>query len=59
MTHVMHEELARAHLSRRLEDAERQRLTAYVVRLARARRAARRADRARAKAQLRLRLLAG
>lgn len=57
MYHVMHEELARAHLERRLVDAERQRLAAYVVRVAKARRAARRAERAQEQAQLRLRLL--
>jgi len=54
----MHEDLARAHLSHRLADAERQRLAFHVVRVAKARRAARRADRAREQAQLRLRLLA-
>ncbi len=59
MSHHLHEELARAHLERRLHEAERQRLAAYVVRLAKARRASRRAERAAEQAQLRLRLLAG
>ena len=57
MSHVMHEQLARAHLHQRLENAERQRLAAYVVRLAKARRATRRAERAHEQARLRLRLL--
>lgn len=57
MHQLMHADLARAHLHERLADAERQRLAAYVVRVARARRAARRAERAREQAQLRLRLL--
>ena len=57
MHQLMHADLARAHLHERLADAERQRLAAYVVRVAKARRAARRAERAREQAQLRLRLL--
>lgn len=57
MSHVMHEQLARAHLHQRLQNAERQRLAAYVVRLAKARRASQRAERAHERARLRLRLL--
>jgi hypothetical protein len=59
MSHVLYEELARAHLEQRLAQAERQRLADYVVRVARARRQARRARRRLDRAQLRLRLLHG
>ena len=59
MSHVLHEELARAHLSQRLAQAERQRLADHVVRVARARRQAGRARRHLERAQLRLRLLQG
>ncbi len=59
MVHVMHEQLARTQQQQRLRDAERQRLAAYVVRVARARRAAQRADRAAERARLRLRLVLG
>jgi hypothetical protein len=59
MSHVLHEELARAHLQQRLAQAERQRLADYVVRVSRARRQARRARRQLDRAQLRLRLLHG
>jgi hypothetical protein len=45
MNQLMSEDLARAHLSRRLADAERERLGQYVARLARARRVERRARR--------------
>jgi len=57
MSHLLHEDLARAHLEQRLAQAERQRLANYVVRVARARRQARRASRQLNQAQLRLRLL--
>ncbi len=57
MSHLMHEDLARAHLSHRLQEAERQRLANYVVRVARARRQASKARRRAEQAQLRLRLL--
>jgi len=56
MSHLLHEDLARAHLEQRLAQAERQRLANYVVRVARARRLARRASRQLDQAQLRLRL---
>jgi hypothetical protein len=59
MSYQLHEDLARAQLSQRLRQAERQRLGVYVVRLARARRASERAELAARRAQLRLRLLAG
>ena len=59
MSHLLHEDLARAHLQQRLEQAERQRLADYVVRVARARRQANRAQRHLERAQLRLRLLHG
>jgi hypothetical protein len=59
MSHFLHEDLARAHLEQRLAQAERQRLAAYVVRVARARRQASRARRQLDRAQLRLRLLHG
>lgn len=59
MSHQMHEDLARAQLSQRLRQAERQRLGVYVARLAKARRASQRAEVAATRAQLRLRLLAG
>ena len=59
MQQLIHEDLARAHLSQRLADAEEQRLATYVVRLARARRQARRARRHAEQAQLRLGSLAG
>jgi hypothetical protein len=57
MSHLLHEDLARAHLEQRLAQAERQRLANYVLRVARARRQARRAGRQLDRAQLRLRLL--
>ncbi len=57
MSHVMHDQLARAHLHQRLQYAERQRLAAYVVRLAKARRLAQRAEQAHLQARLRVRLL--
>ena len=56
MSHLLHEDLARAHLEQRLAQAERQRLANYVLRVARARRQARRASRQLDHAQLRLRL---
>ncbi len=59
MYQLLHEDLARAHLDQRLADAEQQRLAHYVVRLARARRQAKRARRNAEQVQLRLRLLAG
>lgn len=59
MSHLLHEELARAHLQQRLAQAERQRLADYVVRVAKARRHAVRARRDFERAQLRLRLLRG
>jgi hypothetical protein len=59
MSHLLHEELARAHMQQRLAQAERQRLADYVVRVARARRHAVRARRDLERAQLRLRLLRG
>ena len=59
MSHLLHEDLARAHLEERLAQAERQRLANYVVRVARARRQASRASRQLHRAQLRLRLLHG
>jgi hypothetical protein len=59
MSHVLYEELARAHLEQRLAQAERQRLADHVVRVARARRQARRARQQLERAQLRLRLLHG
>lgn len=59
MSHLLHEELARAHMQQRLEQAERQRLADHVVRLAKARRHAVRARRDLERAQLRLRLLRG
>jgi hypothetical protein len=59
MSHVLHEELARAHMQQRLAQAERQRLADYVVRVAKARRHAQRARRQLEQAQLRLRLLQG
>lgn len=57
MSHLMHEDLARAHLSQRLASAERARLAAHVKRVAKARRDSQRAQRAAERAQLRLRLL--
>ena len=57
MSHVLHEELARAHIQQRLQRAERAREVAHHVRLAKARRSAQRAERAAERAQLRLRLL--
>jgi hypothetical protein len=57
MFHVLHEELARAHMQQRLTQAERQRLADHVVRVARARRQAARARRHLDQAQVRLRLL--
>ena len=45
MLHLMHEELAQAQLRERLAQADHQRLVLYVVRLAKARRMARRAER--------------
>ena len=59
MSHLLHEELARAHLQQRLAQAERQRLADYVVRVAKARRHAQRRRRQLEQAQLRLRLLQG
>ncbi len=59
MQQLLHEDLARAHLGQRLADVEQQRLAHYVVRLARARRQAKRAQRNAEQVQLRLRLLAG
>jgi hypothetical protein len=59
MSQLMYEDLARAHLNERLAQAEQARLSLYVVRLARARRRARKARRQVDQAQLRLRLLAG
>jgi len=59
MQQLMHEDLARAHLSQRLAEAEEQRLAQYVVRLARARKHQRRARRQAEAVQLRLRLLNG
>ncbi|GAB3594617.1 hypothetical protein GCM10027446_18770 [Angustibacter peucedani] len=59
MQQLLHEDLARAHLDQRLADAAQQRLAHYVVRLARARRAQKRARRHAEQVQLRLRLLAG
>ena len=59
MSHLLYEDLARAHLQQRLADAERQRLADYVVRVAKARRQASRARRQLERAQLRLRLLHG
>jgi|GEM_PF-4122629 len=57
MLHLMHEELARAHLHERLRRAEQQRQVLYAVRLAKAQRVARRAERAHQRAQYRLQLL--
>ena len=57
MLHLMHEELARAQLLDRLQQAERQRLVLYVLRLAKARRAQRQAERAQLRAQQRLQLI--
>jgi hypothetical protein len=59
MSQLLHEDLARAHLQARLQQAERQRLADYVVRVARARRQAGRAQRRLQHAQLRLRRLNG
>jgi hypothetical protein len=59
MSHLLHEDLARAHLQARLRQAERQRLADYVVRVARARRQAGRAERRLQLAELRLRRLGG
>jgi hypothetical protein len=59
MSHLLHEDLARAHLQARLRQAERQRLADYVVRVAKARRQAGRAERRLEQAQLRLRRLGG
>ena len=59
MSHLLHEDLARAHLQARLQQAERQRLADYVVRVARARRQASRAQRQLDRAQLRLNRLHG
>ena len=59
MSHLLHEELARAHMQQRLAQAERQRLADYVVRVAKARRHALRARRQLDRAQLKLRLLEG
>ena len=59
MSHLLHEDLARAHLQARLQQAERQRLADHVVRVAKARRQASRARRQLEQAQLRLRLLHG
>jgi len=58
MQQLLHEDLARAHLSQRLADAERARLGLYVLRLARARKQQRKARRHAEQVQLRLRLLA-
>jgi hypothetical protein len=57
MNTLLHQDLARLHLDHRLEQAERQRLADYVVRVARARRHAVRARRRAERAQVRLRLL--
>ena len=54
MLHLMPEELARAQLRERLERADHQRLVLYVVRLAKARRMARRAERDQLQAQQQL-----
>ena len=59
MSHLLHEDLARAHLEQRLAQAERERLATYVARVTRARRQASRARRQLDRAQLRLRLLHG
>ena len=59
MSYLLHEELARAHIRERLDQAERQRLAEHVVRVARARRQASRAQRQLEQAQRRLRLLQG
>ncbi|HET8616434.1 MAG TPA: hypothetical protein VFL94_12980 [Actinomycetales bacterium] len=59
MSHVLHEDLARAHLSQRLANAERARLAARAARVAKARRESQKAVRAAERAQLRLRLLVG
>ncbi|GAB3687857.1 hypothetical protein [Angustibacter aerolatus] len=59
MSHLMHEDLARAQLERRLQQAEQARLATYVVRVARARRQAAKARRQAEQAQLRVRLLVG
>lgn len=57
MSHLLYEDLARAHLSQRLATAERERVAAPVRRVAKARRNSQRALRAAERAQLRLRLL--
>lgn len=54
MSTYVHQELARAHLQQRLRESERQRLATSVVRLAKARRASRRAERRVEQASLRL-----
>jgi hypothetical protein len=57
MSYLLHEDLARAHLNDKLANAERARLAAHVVRVAKARRHSQKAVRAAERAQLRLRLL--
>lgn len=57
MSQLLSEDLARAHLNQRLANAERARLAAHVVRVAKARRHSQKAVRAAERAQLRLRLL--
>ena len=59
MQQLLHEDLARAHLSQKLADAQNERLGLYVLRLAKARKAQRKARRHAEQVQLRLRLLAG
>jgi hypothetical protein len=57
MSYVMAHDMARAQLNQRLASAERARLAAHVVRVAKARRQSQRKLRAAERAQLRLRLL--
>jgi len=57
MSYVLAHDMARAQLNQRLASAERARLAAHVVRVAKARRESQRKLRAAERAQLRLRLL--
>jgi hypothetical protein len=57
MSHLLYEDLARAHQRQRLANAERERMASHVRRVAKARRDSQRALRAAERAQLRLRLL--
>ena len=58
MSHLIHEDLARAHLAQRIELAQHEREALRLARIERAQRRARRAQRTAERAHQRLRLLA-